>query len=293
MPPTTRLRYQLPLGLFMAILQSVLPDQNVSAEVSVQPIADRIEQVTFDSKALGSRKHFCVVLPQKYDADKQDWPVLYLLHGRGRNDRSLIDNEMARRILLDALFVTVLANGEDGWYLDSPVLPSHRYSELLKETIRVAESKYRLSRNPSRRGITGWSMGGYGCLRHALANPNEFSFVATMVGLLDFPRSGLPKGQTYQVPTKYFGSDESVWQTLNPIKDAEKLRGANILLITANEAFDRTMNENMHNKLQELKIDHDWVVLKGGHTFDVVVAALPQVTASYEATLRRNGVLPK
>ena len=72
MPPTTRLRYQLPLGLFMAILQFSHAAQKVSAEVSVQPIADRIEQVTFDRKALGSRKHFCVVLPQMYDADKQD-----------------------------------------------------------------------------------------------------------------------------------------------------------------------------------------------------------------------------
>src|SRR5690242_4022575 len=92
MPLTARLRYQLPLGFCMAILHLFHPDQKASAEVSVEPIANRIEQVTFDSKPLGSRKHFCVVLPQGYSADTNDWPVLYLLHGRGRNDRSLIDH---------------------------------------------------------------------------------------------------------------------------------------------------------------------------------------------------------
>jgi S-formylglutathione hydrolase FrmB len=293
MPRTARLPYQVLPALCIAILQSLQHDRMAFAEVSTQPIADRIEQVTFDSKALGARKHFCVVLPGGYDADTKDWPVLYLLHGRGRNDRSLIDHPPARDVLLNAPFVTVLPNGEDGWYLDSPVLPNHRYLELLKETISVAEEKYRLSRDPSRRGITGWSMGAYGCMRHAVANPNTFSYVATMIGLLDFPRSGLPEGQTYKVPTKYFGTDETEWRSLNPITDAEKLRGSKILLITADEAFDRTMNESMHKRLQELKIEHDWTVFKGGHKFDVVVAALPTVTAGFESVLRNNRVLPK
>ena len=49
-------------------------------------LADRIDHVSFASGALKTSKRFCVVLPENYSANQADWPVLYLLHGRGRTE---------------------------------------------------------------------------------------------------------------------------------------------------------------------------------------------------------------
>jgi S-formylglutathione hydrolase FrmB len=217
------------------------------------------------------------VLPADYRPGTSDSPVLYILHGRGRSDRSLVDEPTTREALRSAPFVTVLPNGEDGWYLDSAVKPQNAYAKHLEETIHDAEQRYGLSRRPEKRAIAGWSMGGYGCVRYAEAHPRTFVAVAPILGLLDFPRSGLPKGQTYVVPAGVFGTNEQDWKGLNPLLAAEELRGADVFLVTANRAFDRTMNENFRDRLQELHISHEWKVLDGEHTFDVVKQALPIV----------------
>lgn len=269
---------RLSLRIILLVVAILTCDVSRSDDnVSVEHIADRIEEVTFGSRAFGERKHFCVILPKAYDVRQSDWPVLYLLHGRGRNDRSLIDDPSIRAALLNAPFVTVLPNGEDGWYLNSPVRPENLYGDLLDETINVADRQYRLSLNPARRAIAGWSMGGYGAMRAATANPQQFSMVATILGLLDFPRAGLPAGQSYDVPTKTFGVSETDWGTINPINSAEKLHGMKILLVAADQAFDRTMNETFRHRLLQLGNEPEWIMLKGQHKFDVVQEAVPLV----------------
>ena len=139
--------------------------------VSVAAIAPRIEAATHQSHVLGRPKSFCVVLPEGFDRAKPDWPVLVLLHGRGRNERTLIDHPAARKSLLAADFVIVLPNGNDGWYVDSPVRPADRYAAYIEEVLAVAERQYHLSRDRRRRALAGWSMGGYGCARFAQTTP--------------------------------------------------------------------------------------------------------------------------
>ncbi|HCO23825.1 MAG TPA: hypothetical protein DIT97_12510, partial [Gimesia maris] len=80
-------------------------------------------------------------------------------------------------------------------------------------------------------------MGGFGCVRFAERHPGRFAAVSSIIGLLDFPRSGLPEGQSYKVPVDRFGSDEAVWKQFNPIHAAEKLKGTSVLIITADQAF--------------------------------------------------------
>jgi S-formylglutathione hydrolase FrmB len=263
---------------FLLSSQTLIHGDEASADVaSVSKVADRIEHVTFASDVLKTSKRFCVVLPKNYTTNQADWPVLYLLHGRGRTERSLVDDEVARAALLNAPFVIVLPAGEDGWYVDSPADPKQKYDRLLTETIRAAESKYRLSRDPKHRAIAGWSMGGYGATQYAVTHPAEFAIVASIIGLVDFPRSGLPEGQSYEVPTKVFGDERASWPRLNPINSVEKLRGTSVLIIAASDAFDRTMNENFRERLRQSKVDHEWIMLQGTHHFDVVKQSLPFV----------------
>ena len=249
----------------------------VADDPVVRRIDARIETVTFYSKVLDKTKTFSVVLPDNYDHEKKDWPVLFLFHGRGRHERSLIDDSKARTFLMKAPFVVILPDGDDGWYIDSPVRQSDKYQTYTEEVISTAESLYNLSVNPAQRGLTGWSMGGYGCVRFAETHAGDFSLVAPIIGLLDFPRIGLPAGQSYDVPLNRFGKDPAVWLQLNPITDIEKLKDMSIMIITADKAFDRTMNENFTARLTKEKIPYKFKILKGAHTLSVVRCSIPLV----------------
>ena len=245
---------------------------------SVTTIAPRIEAVRFKSRILGTEKTFCVVLAPDFEKQKAgDRPFLFLLHGSGRNERTLIDNPVTQQMLLDSGLTIVLPDGDSAWYVDSPVNPKAKYASYTEEVLRLAESRYKLSHDPKKRAITGWSMGGYGSVRFAETHPNEFCTLTSMIGVIDYPRAPeeFPPGQSYRLRKDCFGSDPEVWEKHNPIRFAEKLRGMSILLITGDIAFDRTMNQNFSKELDRLKIPHRLEILKGGHTPAIVEKALP------------------
>ena len=245
----------------------------------------RIQLVSFQSRVFGRRKNFVVVTPPDYTRARGDWPVLYLFHGRGRTERSLVDDPDARTTLLKARMLVVLPDGDDGWYINSPVAPRDRYRDGIEEVMALADARYRLSAKREKRGLSGWSMGGYGCTLFACEHAAEFGALAPMIGLLDFPRTGLPKGFSYPVPTARFGSDPRVWTRFNPLFKADALRHTKILLVTGTQAFDRVMNENFRDELQRLDIACQFDLLPGGHTFELVRNALQRVIAFMNANL--------
>ena len=264
--------------------------QAASKIKSVTTIAPRIEAVRFKSQTLGKEKTFCVVLAPDFEKQKEGGrPFLFLLHGSGRHERTLIDNPTTRQMLLDAGFTIVLPDGDSAWYVDSPVNPKAKYATYTEEVLRLAESHYELSHDPDKRAITGWSMGGYGCVRFAETHPDEFNTIASMIGVIDYPRAPeeFPPGQSYRLRKDCFGSDPEVWKKHNPINFAEKLRGMSILLTTGDIAFDRTMNENFCKELDQLKIPYRFEVLKGGHTPGVVEKSLPLVIEHTKSGLGR------
>ena len=233
---------------------------------------DRIVDVTFHSNVLNREKQFTVVKP----SSQGKAPVLVMLHGRGRNNRSLVNMDATRTMLLAENYFVVLPDGEDGWYVNSPVNPGDRFEDYLEEIIQIAEERFEISSEPSQRAITGWSMGAFGAARFAENHPNDFAAFVGIIGLLDFPREEtLPKGQNYKVPMSVFGSDPSVWETINPLNHIDRLTNIRTLLITGRDAFDRTMNQNFAARARELNIDFQLLELEGAHTIETVTEALP------------------
>ncbi len=251
--------------------------------------AERISFGEVRSAALGRTLPVAVIAPATPPATGRA-PVLYFLHGRGRHHRSLLDSEAARTALLAAPGYVVLPQGEDGWYLNAPGNPAARYETYLEEVIAWAERTYPISGEPAARGIAGWSMGGYGAVRFAQTHAGKFGFVASVIGLLDFPREEtLPAGQNYKVPVARFTADRATWATLNPLHDVESLRGAEITLVLATRGFERTMNENFLAALKAKSVPARVHWLEGGHEFSLVERAVPLVVADLAAFLRRAG----
>ncbi len=265
------------------------------------PASDRITFATVASTALGRSLPVAVVAPALAPLPARDGavstptatPVLYFLHGRGRHHRSLVDSPAARAALLEVRCYVVLPQGEDGWYIDSPAQPDARYAAYLAEVIAWAERTLPVARTPARRGIAGWSMGGYGAVRFAQTQPEarRFGFVASIIGLLDFPRAeDLPEGQNYRVPVARFTADPAVWAALNPLRAVAALRGSAVTLVLATRGFERTMNEHFLAALAAATPPIPARVhrLEGGHEFALVERAVPLVLADAMAVFERN-----
>jgi S-formylglutathione hydrolase FrmB len=234
---------------------------------------------TVTSSALGKPMPVAVVTPD-IPPPPGGFPVLFLLHGRGRTHRSLIDAPAARRALESAPFCIVLPRGDDGWYIDSPVQTQARYESYLTEVVAWAGRTLPVSGRAERRGIAGWSMGGYGAVRYATRHAGEFAFVASIIGLLDFPRPDtLPEGQNYPVPVARFSPDPAVWATFNPLMQASSLAGRAVTLVLATRGFERTMNERFITALSAAGIAPRLHRLEGGHEFELVERAIPLVLA--------------
>ncbi|HRE84406.1 MAG TPA: alpha/beta hydrolase-fold protein, partial [Opitutaceae bacterium] len=204
--------------------------------------------------------------------------VLWLLHGRGRDHRSLLQlPEVKRQLLASGLWV-VLPQGLDGWYVNSPERAEDRFEDHLSELMQRVAAQYALPSSGANWTIAGWSMGGYGAVRYAQQHPERVGRVASVIGLLDFPRpETLPEGQNYRVPQARFGADPEQWMRFNPMRSIEQLRDKSLLLITAHDAFDRTMNENFSRALTTAGLPHRFLVLEGAHKLDVVEKAIPVV----------------
>lgn len=247
------------------------------------PAAERITFSEIPSAALGRNLPVAVVAPEGAAAGASG-PVLFFLHGRGRHHRSLLDAPAARAALLAAPFHVVLPQGEDGWYVDAPARPADRYQAYLEEVVAWAERNLPVARAPAGRGIAGWSMGGYGAVRFAETHPGQFGFVASIIGLLDFPRPETqPEGQNYRVPVNRFTADPEIWRKFNPLYGSAALRPARVTLVLATQGFERTMNETFLAALARDGIPAQVHWLEGGHEFAVVERALPRVLADAAA----------
>jgi S-formylglutathione hydrolase FrmB len=258
----------------------LLDGDNADGKVKKKAVINKKERLyegTFYSKVLKQKKNFTAILPKDYNKSSENYPVLYLFHGRGRNERSLFDNPEAKAAFMKAGFITVFPDGDDGWYINSPVRKQDQYNDYIEELMKYVESELRISKDSSKRGLSGWSMGGYGCTMFAEAHSNDFSALAPIIALLDYPRTGLPEGQSYKKEPKRFGNDQTVWEKFNPINNTAKLKGKNILIITGDKCFTLTMNKNFVKKLSESNIPYKFKILKGGHSLSVVIKSIPYI----------------
>jgi len=279
---------------------AVLGDAGNTPGIQSEYLYPRVERITWQSTVLGKSKQAIIIHPQDSRSTTNNWPVLFLFHGLGRNDMTLIapqarnNPELTRSILLNTRFFIVLPNGEDSWYINSPVKGEGRYADYIDELIGIVNERYPVSRDPKHRGLAGWSMGGYGAMKFAESRPGEFGAVATIIGLLDFPRTiPLPEGQNFTVPIRRFGSDTNIWPEYNPMTHIQLLHDTALFAITADKSFDRTMNENFVQLARQDKLPIEFKMLHGGHSFEVVSEALPMVMDFMGKTIAARNPAPK
>lgn len=229
-------------------------------------VEERIRRYDFPSQALKKNMAFSVVFPAGYEETGKPWPVLFFLHGLGRNEKTLIEDPESKQRLLAQPFVVVLPKGENGWYFDSPFDAGRQYASYLDEVVGLAGKTVHISQERAQRAIGGWSAGGFGSVWACLRHPESFSTLATIIAVVDFPA---PEARFPRTP-ETFGTDPARWPEFNPINRAEELRGKNVLLVIGEKATDAVMNDRLSAKLKAAGIPHETVRLPSGHTFSSV-----------------------
>ena len=151
----------------------------------------RIEHASFTSAALAARGAFLVYLPPGYAADPaRRYPVLYLLHGRNGHAAAFLEigiqHALDRLISRGAMppLIAVMVQDQSGLRNWRDIGPRHSASYVV-EVQELVDRMFRTIATRAGRAIAGSSMGGFGAMHVALANPYRFAVVESWLGFFD------------------------------------------------------------------------------------------------------------
>lgn len=220
----------------------------------------RLETVEYDSTTVGIRRKAQVYTPPGYAKDQQ-YPVLYLLHGIGGDEREwtrggradvILDNLYADKKLVP--MIVVLPNGRASKDLtardpiprQSPAFAAFE-KDLLTDLIPFIEKNYAVKSDRESRAIAGLSMGGGQSLNFGLAHLDTFAWVGGFSSAPNTKRA-----------------DDLIE---NPTDAAAKLK---LLWISCGDRDGlMRISRGFHESLEQKNVPHIWHVNSGGHDFSV------------------------
>lgn len=214
----------------------------------------------------------CVVItPDRYQTDTTHLPVLYLLHGWSGNYSDWVLNDPGLLNEVDKNgFIVVCPDGDyDSWYLNSPVDTTMQYeTNVALEIPAYIDAHYRTIASRNARAITGLSMGGHGALYLALKHKDIFGAAGSMSGGVDFR----PFPDKWGIK-KYLGdynSNKENWDKNVVVNLVDSLQNGELKIIFdcgVNDFFIQ-VNRDLHQKLLDKKIDHDYTERPGEHNWN-------------------------
>ena len=179
-----------------------------------------------------------VYLPPSYDFTEKRYPVIYVLHGFGGNSNSLtrkmrsaMDRMILREEIQEAIVVFVDGSNRFGgsMYLSSPTIGDYE-TYIRRDLVNFIDKQYRTIPHRDSRGITGFSMGGYGSMHLSLKYPEVFSVVVAQAGTYDFEDDLIQSFAekfgviiTLMEPLKQKSGDE-FWEALKDLANSDALR---------------------------------------------------------------------
>lgn len=211
-----------------------------------------------------------VIMPDKYQTDTTHLPVLYLLHGYSGNYRDWVSNNPDLLNEVDKNgFIVVCPDGDyDSWYFDSPIDTTMKYeTNVALEIPAYIDAHYRTIASRKARAIAGLSMGGHGAFYLAIKHKDIFGAVGSMSGGVDFR----PFPENWGIK-KYLGdynSHKENWDKNVVINLVDSLQNGELKIIFdcgVNDFFIE-VNRNLHQKLLDKKIDHDYTERPGEHNW--------------------------
>ena len=216
----------------------------------------------YESKILGMNRRLTVYTPYGYEANpKKKYPVLYLLHGAGGDEEAWISMGRTAQILDNLIekglaqpMIVVMPNGNPGQAAARTLnIPEKPYDwrdpanrdlyvkSLCTEIVPFIEENFRAIAKPASRAIAGLSMGGGHTISASILYPEMFDYIC--------PLSAAGSATPEQIA-------------------ALKKAGVKLyFLACGNTDFLFQGAEDMHKKLDEQGLKHEYFVSEGGHVW--------------------------
>ncbi len=208
-----------------------------------------------------------VILPDDYEKSGKSYPVIYLLHGFGGNYQTWYHiKPNLPELATSNQVIFVLPDGATSWYWDSPVNQNLKYETYVaKELVDFIDSSYRTIKSPKGRAIAGLSMGGHGAMWLALRHKDVFGAAGAISGGVDI--RPFPKNWDMAKNLGEYSSNKDVWDAHTVINQVDGLKNGELAIYIdcGFSDFFYQVNLNLHNKLLQMKIDHDYLARPGAH----------------------------
>ena len=225
----------------------------------------KLERVDYDSKTVGAKRWMQVYTPPGYSKEKK-YPVLFLLHGIGGNEREewakggvanvILDNLMADKKIEPMILVLPNGNattntagggaggsggraaGFGGW--GKPF-----ENDLIKDIIPFIEANYSVKTDRENRALAGLSMGGGQSLDFGLGNLDTFAWVG---GFSSAPNTYPP-------------------EQLVPDPDKARKQLKLLYISCGNKDGLIRISQGVHAYLKDKNVPHIWHVDEHAHDF--------------------------
>lgn len=222
----------------------------------------KIDTITYASKTIGTNRRAIIYTPPGF-SKKKKYPVLYLLHGIGGDEKEWL-NGGKPQVILDNLYaenklqpmIVVMPNGRamkddraGGNVFDSARVQAFANFEkdLLNDLVPFVEKTFPVLKDRENRAIAGLSMGGGQSLNFGLGNLDKFAWVG---GFSSAPNTKRPQEL---VP--------------NPEEAKNKIK----LLFISCGASDNliSFSKRTHDYLAKNGVPHIYFIEPGVHDFKV------------------------
>lgn len=245
------------------------------------------------SEALGLSVSFYLLLPQKTTREigtvsgeeRAQYPTLYLLHGLSDDHTIWMRRTSIERYAALKNIAVVMPAAGRSFYQDM-VNGAKYWTYLSEELPALCQQWFPLSAKREDNFAAGLSMGGYGALRLALANPRKFAAAASLSGALDLARrlreAGKPESRIsseewvgiFGPELKAPGADlyllaQKVAASADPQPGLFLACGTEDDLIGDSRAF--------HQHLDALHLAHRYTESRGGHDWSYWDAQIQRV----------------
>ena len=238
--------------------------------LSIKTFAARVDTILVHSTAMNKDIKCVVIQPSatKTNSTGAALPVIYLLHGYSGNYAQWPSTAPQLSKEADDLGILFVSpdGGYDSWYFDSPIDPSVRYETFMtKELIPYIDAHYPTAANREHRAITGLSMGGHGALYLAIRHKDLFGAAGATSGGVDF--RPFPENWGIKKDLGNILEYKNNWDANTVIAAVDNLRNGDLKIIfdCGTSDFFITVNRDLHQKLLDKKIDHDYTERPGGH----------------------------
>ena len=227
--------------------------------------AKKVDTIEILSNSMKIKIKNIVILPDDYDS-KENFPVLYLLHGHGGNHNSWIGIKPGLPDLATQYgIIIVCPDGKNSWYWDSPVKPGIKYETYVsKELTQYIDNNYKTRKDKSGRAVTGFSMGGHGGLWIGIRNQNIFGACGSISGGVDI--RPFPDNWDMKNVLGNYQENSERWNNHTVINQLHLIKPELAIIIDCgSNDFFYEVNENLHRELIYHNIKHDYISRPGVH----------------------------